>query len=117
MSRRRKGRAGKKAQRREAGLQAQRHLGGLLTSPSDHPEEVLSSAAVHVIKTSRRHRLPLPSSVKELVCRKCWAHQAHSSTFRVRIKHGQRLKTCLKCGSIRRFGGGPKHHRRQHRGA
>ena len=33
-----------------------------------------------------------------------------------RIKAGQRIKTCLKCGSIRRFGGGPKHHRIQRGG-
>jgi RNase P subunit RPR2 len=31
----------------------------------------------------------------------------------VRIKHGQRIITCLECSSIRRFGGGPKSHRRQ----
>ena len=89
---------------------------GVLKTPRDHPSMVLDAAAVHLVKTSRRHRLPIPSEGKETVCRKCWAHHVHSSRFRVRIKHGQRIKTCLKCGSVRRFGGGPKHHRHNNQG-
>jgi RNase P subunit RPR2 len=47
------------------------------------------------------------------VCRKCHAPHRFGENARVRIKHGQRIITCLECSSIRRFGGGPKSHRRQ----
>ena len=113
--RRRNARASKKANRRQSAQNAQNHLAGILSNPRSHPAPVLDTAAVHLVKTSRRHRLPLPPAAKETVCRKCWSHHVHSTRFRVRIKHGQRIKTCLKCGSVRRFGGGPKHHRHQPR--
>ena len=116
MGRRRNTRSSKKHQRRLAGLEAQRHLGSIMKSPDHHHPRVVEAAAVHLIKTSQRHRLPVPRSVSDRVCRKCWAPHVDSSTFRVRIKAGQRIKTCLKCGSIRRFGGGPKHHRIQRGG-
>ena len=116
MGRRKNMRSAKKKQRRVAGLEAQRHLAGILESPHVHHPEVVDAAAVHLIKTSRRHRLSLPRPVNEFVCRKCWSAHVQSSTFRVRIKDGQRIKTCLKCGSVRRFGGGPKHHKSQRRG-
>ncbi|MEC7443666.1 MAG: hypothetical protein VX996_01630, partial [Candidatus Thermoplasmatota archaeon] len=72
MGRRRNGRSSKKAQRRAAGLRAQAHLAGLLAAPSRHHPDVVESAAVHLVKTSRRHRLALPATVSERVCRKCW---------------------------------------------
>ena len=117
MGRRRNTRSSKKNQRRLAGLEAQRHLGSIMASPDHHHPLVVKSAAIHLIKTSQRHRLPVPREVSDRVCRKCWCLHVDSGSFRVRIKAGQRIKTCLKCGSIRRFGGGPKHHRHQHRGA
>lgn len=116
MGRRKNTRSTKKKQRRAAGMEAQRHLAGILTSPDGYHPAVVNAAAVHLIKTSQRHRLSLPRPANDLVCRKCWSPHVQSSSFRVRIKHGQRIKTCLKCGSIRRFGGGPKHHRVKQRG-
>lgn len=110
VGRRRRGRSNKE-QRRIRAADAQRHLSTILQEPEAYPEGVVESAAVHLVKTSRRHRLPLPTNSRELVCRACWAQHVTSSHFRVRIKHGQRIKTCLKCGTVRRFGGGPKHHR------
>jgi RNase P subunit RPR2 len=109
MGRRRK-RSNAVNRQRQAGV-AQRHFDSVLASPEDHSEVVLSSAAVHLMKTSQRHRLSLSNTGRERVCRKCWAHQATSHRFRVRIKAGMRVKTCLTCGTVRRFGGGPKHHR------
>jgi ribonuclease P protein subunit RPR2 len=110
MGRRRNSRS-KKAQRVLVAREAQSHLSAILLNPSDYPSEVVDSAAVHLVKTSQRHRLTLPSEARELVCRKCWSSHADGMGFRIRIKHGQRIKTCLKCGSVRRYGGGPKHHR------
>ena len=115
MGRRKNMRSSKKKRRRAAGMEAQQHLAGILESPHEHHPEVVDAAAVHLIKTSQRHRLAIPRSVHDKVCRKCWSAHVQSTTFRVRIKDGQRIKTCLKCGSIRRFGGGPKYHR-IHRG-
>ena len=116
MGRRKNMRSSKKKRRRAAGLEAQRHLADILESPQEHHPEVVDAAAVHLIKTSQRHRLSIPRSVHDKVCRKCWSAHVQSTTFRVRIKDGQRIKTCLKCGSIRRFGGGPKYHRVHRRG-
>ena len=115
MGRRKNMRSSKKMRRRAAGMEAQRHLSAILESPYTHHPEVVDAAAVHLIKTSQRHRLSIPRTVHDMVCRKCWSAHVQSTTFRVRIKDGQRIKTCLKCGSIRRFGGGPKYHRRSHR--
>ncbi|MGB0236273.1 MAG: hypothetical protein ACPHF0_04935 [Poseidonia sp.] len=116
MGRNKNSRSAKKKRRRAAGLEAQRHLSGILQTPQRHHPEVVNAAAVHLVKTSQRHRLSIPRPVNDLVCRKCWSAHVQSTTFRVRIKDGQRIKTCLKCGSIRRFGGGPKYHRTQRGG-
>jgi RNase P subunit RPR2 len=101
-----------KHERHARALAAQRHLTEIMLHPELHPKEVVESAAVHLMKTSRRHRLYLPPQGRELVCRACWANHVYSSQFRVRIKAGQRIKTCLVCNSVRRFGAGPKAHRR-----
>ncbi|HJM54835.1 MAG TPA: hypothetical protein QGI72_01165 [Poseidonia sp.] len=90
---------------------AQQHLIGILAKPQGHELEVVDSAAVHLMKISRRHRLSLPPESRHLVCRKCWTSHSISGRVRVRIRAGQRTTTCLKCGSIRRYGGGPKFHR------
>lgn len=93
--------------------QAQAHLTKVLKTPQLYPRQVIESAAVHLVKTSRRHRLRLDKEGREMVCRSCWANHVYASQFRVRIKAGQRVKTCLVCGTVRRFGGGPKHHRKR----
>ena len=98
-------------QRGEKAREAQSHLTAILMSPLDHPRDVVESAAVHLSKVSQRHRLSLPSNVQSRVCRKCWGSNSFTSQFRVRIKAGQRIHTCLRCGTIRRYGAGPKAHR------
>lgn len=102
-----------KQERKAKAQNAQTHLTEVLKEPHRYPREVIESAAVHLVKTSRRHRLRLSPEGRERVCRSCWANHVYASQFRVRIKAGQRVKTCLACGTIRRFGGGPKHHRKQ----
>ena len=71
MGRRKNMRSSKKKRRRAAGLEAQRHLAGILESPQEHHSDVVDAAAVHLIKTSQRHRLSIPRSVHDKVCRKC----------------------------------------------
>ena len=102
---------GSRQQREQKALLAQSHLTSILLNPAEHPRDVVESAAVHLSKVSQRHRLTLPPRVRARVCRKCWASHSSTSQFRVRIKAGQRLHTCLRCGYIRRYGAGPKAHR------
>lgn len=99
--------------RQKQALGAQHHLIGLLEGHQHLPVELIDSAAVHLMKITRRHRLRLPSTHRHLVCRACWAPHTRSTNVRVRIKAGQRLTTCMVCGDLRRYGGGPKAHRQQ----
>lgn len=110
MGRRRRSKRG--GDRRRLALEAQAHLLGLMERSHELPETLVHSSAVHLMKVSQRHRLPLPASHRHLVCRKCWAPHSISSNVRVRIHGGQRIATCLVCSNVRRFGGGPKAHRR-----
>lgn len=114
MGRRRNARS-KKKNRKERALAVQTHLVEVLRDSPKGPPVLAERAAVHLVKSSKRHRLPLPKDAKELVCRKCWSHHVHADAFRVRIKAGQRIKTCLTCGTVRRYGGGPGFHRRAQR--
>ncbi|MCH1541224.1 MAG: hypothetical protein L7S56_07340 [Candidatus Poseidonia sp.] len=112
MSRRRKARSSRK-NRQASGENAQQQLINILRQPNQHPMAVVDSAAVHLAKTSRRHRLGLPRDAKSLLCRKCWSAHSLPGRVRVRVHAGQAVMTCLVCHSIRRVGGGPKHHRTQ----
>lgn len=109
----RRGRQKKGQQRRAQAQESQERLIGILENTTDPNERLLRSSARHLIKISRRHRLPVPSEARHLVCRKCHAPHRFGENARVRIKHGQRIITCLECSSVRRFGGGPKSHRRR----
>lgn len=109
MGRRRQSKRGQS--RKKQAKQAQQHLLNLLESHQELPEELVDSAAVHLMKITRRHRLRIPVTHRHLVCRACWAPHTRSANLRVRIKHGQRIATCTVCGDLRRQGGGPKSHR------
>ena len=108
---RNKGRAKAKRQRREKALDAQNHLSSVM---SDVPMPMIArrNAAKHLVRTSRRNRLPLPITQRHWICRGCTAILIPGVSARVRIRDGQRITTCLDCGRIRRLGGGPKYHRR-----
>jgi ribonuclease P protein subunit RPR2 len=108
---RRSGRAKAKRLRQEKALDAQIHLSGLISNPSN-TMELRKNAARHLVKTSRRHRLPLPVQQRHWICRGCTTPLIPGTTSRTRIREGQRITTCLECGRIRRFGGGPGYHRR-----
>ena len=107
---RKRGRAKAKGQRRENALEAQRYLSSVISDVSI-PMIARKNAAKHLVKTSSRNRLPLPVSHKHWICRGCSELLIPGKTSRVRIRDGQRIITCLPCGRVRRFGGGPKSHR------
>ena len=67
------------------------------------------NAAKHLVKTSKRNRLPLPINQRHWVCRECTQLLIPGENSRVRIRNGQRIITCLTCGKVRRFGGGQNH--------
>ena len=100
-----------KIKRRESALAAQEHLSKVISDVS-MPMIARVNAAKHLVKTSKRNRLPLPINQKHWICRGCTELMIPGNNSRVRIKDGQRIITCLICGRIRRFGGGPKSHRR-----
>ena len=108
---RNKARAKAKRLRREKALGAQDHLASVMSDVS-MPMIARRNAAKHLVRTSRRNRLPLPQSQRHWVCRGCTSILIPGISARVRIRDGQRTTTCLDCGRIRRLGGGPKYHRR-----
>ena len=105
------GRAKAKLQRRKNAKKSQEHLSSIITDVS-MPMLARRGAAKHLVKTSSRNGLPLPSKQRHWICRGCTAPLLPGVTARVRIKAGQRITTCLECGNVRRLGGGPGHHRR-----
>ena len=107
---RNKGRSKAKRQRIESALAAQSHLSSVMSDAS-MPMIARVNAAKHLVKTSKRNRLPLPISQRHWVCRECTQLLIPGENSRVRIRNGQRIITCLTCGKVRRFGGGPKSHR------
>ena len=107
---RRRSRSSAKKQRRESALEAQTHLASIISNVS-MPMIARSNAAKHLVKTSTRNRLPLPISQRHWICRNCTSLLIPGKSAKVRIRDGQRITTCLECGVIRRFGGGPKFNR------
>lgn len=107
--RRRKG----KVDRRQAAMNSQLELVELILGRNEHDDVVVQSSIRHLVRISMRHRLPVPESVRHLYCKTCLIPFIHGENVRTRISGGQRIVTCLSCANIRRFGGGPKFHRKQ----
>ena len=107
MSRRR---ANKKSRHRQA-LESQNHLAMVITDGSNDLR-IRQSAAQHMIKISTRHNLSLPEEIRQWLCKGCHQALIPPLSARVRIRGGMRCITCLSCAEVRRYGAGPKHHRR-----
>ena len=107
--RRRKG----KVDRRQAAMNSQSHLVERIVERKEKDGMLVQSSIRHLVRISRRHRLPVPESVRHLYCKKCLVPFIHGENVRTRIRAGQRIVTCLSCAHIRRFGGGPKFHRKK----
>ncbi|MEJ6563706.1 MAG: hypothetical protein QNL85_08410 [Euryarchaeota archaeon] len=99
-------------QRRAMAQEGQEHLIALLNDPKGADERLLRSSADHLVRLSRRHRMTVPAKARHLFCRKCRTPHRFGINARVRINGGQRIITCLECTNVRRFGGGPKAHRK-----
>lgn len=106
-----RGSSSHKKNRRAAALNNQLELVKIIESNLNGDLDLLSNSMNHMLLLNRKHRLNLRSSLKTFVCRGC-SNPLISSNSRVRIKYGQVVKTCLSCGYVRRFGGGPKYHRK-----
>ncbi|RJU90276.1 MAG: hypothetical protein DWC08_07510 [Candidatus Poseidoniales archaeon] len=109
-SRNRKSRTDRRS-RQERARQSQQQLIEIIKSDTPNRRFLIDSTIRHLVKVSSRHRLQVPSEARMYFCRKCRTPFQYGENVRVRIKHGQRIVTCLSCSHTRRFGGGPKYHR------
>jgi len=101
-----------KLNRRELAKVSQLRLINILENPTVHHRNVVQSSVLHLVKISQRHRIPVPSRARHLFCRQCLVPSLYGVNTRVRIRAGQRTVTCMDCSSVRRYGGGPKSHRK-----
>ena len=72
------------------------------------PVNSLRNSRTRLLSSSNHLEAP-PSSTaggQGLVCRKCWSAHHPSTSLSCANEAGQRIKTCLSCGTVRRFGGG-----------
>ena len=112
MSSRNKRRRKGQIDRREFARTSQVRLIKILENPSQYDPKVVQSSVHHLVKISKRHRIPIPLRARYLFCRRCLTPYQYGENVRVRIRAGQRTVTCMECSSVRRYGGGPKSHRK-----
>ena len=112
MSSRKNRRRKDKIDRREFARASQVRLIKILENPMQYHPKVVQSSVLHLVKISQRHRIPIPLRARHLFCRKCLSPYQYGENARVRIRAGQRTVTCMECSSVRRYGGGPKYHRK-----
>ena len=93
-----------------------RELQKILINPCNHSEELLNSTSLHIRKISMKSKVPLDKSTKLLICKGCFRALLPYKDTRVRVRDGMLITTCLKCGTIRRNGGGPKFHKINRKG-
>ena len=89
--------------RKSHAIWSQTQLLSLLKKPSQFTPEQRSRFALHLVKISRRHRIRLPSEVREIVCRTCNTLLIYGDNATIRFRNGQRIQTCLSCTSVRRI--------------
>ena len=82
---------------------SQTQLLSLLKDASTYTPEQRSRFAVHLVKVSRRHRIRLPSEVREIFCRTCNTLLRYGDNASIRFRNGQKIQTCFSCNSIRRI--------------
>ena len=64
---------------------------------------------------SMRLNLKTLGEHRDEFCRKCFAPFVRSSDFRVRLRHGRKILTCLRCGAVFRRNYGRKRQRADRR--
>lgn len=53
-------------------------------------------------KVGMRYNVRIPREYRELYCRRCSAHWIEGRSVRTRIRRSGRVRTCLRCGWVRR---------------
>lgn len=53
-------------------------------------------------RVGMRYNVRLPIEYRENYCRRCSAHWVEGRTVRTRLRQGRRVRTCLRCGWVRR---------------
>ncbi|MEM0129139.1 MAG: ribonuclease P [Thermoplasmata archaeon] len=59
----------------------------------------------------RRYNVRIPPELKERFCPGCLAYWSEGRTVRTRLRRTGRVRTCLRCGRIRRIRWGPHRER------
>ena len=97
------------AQRRDKGAErriAAARIDRLLAAARDEalgPDADLADRyAVLARRIAMRYQLPLRRDQKAQVCRACSAYQVPGVTSRTRFRRGRLVRTCLRCGRVRR---------------
>ena len=88
--------------RKEHAIWSQNQLLGLLKNPTQFTPAQRSRFALHLVKVSRRHRIRLPSEVREIMCRTCNSLLRYGDNATIRFRNGHKIQTCLSCTSVRR---------------
>ena len=89
--------------RKEHAIWSQHQLLTLIKNSSNYTFEQRSRFALHLVKISRRHRIRLPSEVREIICRTCNTLLRYGDNATIRFRNGHKIQTCLSCTSIRRI--------------
>ena len=89
--------------RKSHAIWTQTQLLSLLKKPSQFTPEQRSRFALHLLKVSRRHRIRLPSEVREIMCRACNTLLRYGENATIRFRNGHKIQTCLSCTSVRRI--------------
>ena len=89
-------------ERKKRAIEAQTMLIQAMERHSGIDDELPNNVALQRWKIGQRHKVGIPESHRDMICRKCQSMLISSRSVRVRIRNGIRTSTCLKCGSIRR---------------
>ena len=106
MARQRRKFARQKQERQESARMAQEMLISTLENKLVAEAEFSDKIAAQIWKIGQRHKVGVPNSHRHSICRKCKSLLLSSDSVRVRIRNGNIIATCLRCGAIRRKIGG-----------
>ena len=102
MARQRRKFARQKKERQERARLAQEMLLSILKNERVADAEFSDKIAAQIWKIGQRHKVGIPDSHRHSICRKCKSLLLSSDSVRVRIRNGNIIATCLRCGAIRR---------------
>jgi RNase P subunit RPR2 len=92
------------AQRKKRALEASANLSEILSKPWNHSNRIVDAAALQMWRIGTRHQIGLHPEQRIWICRGCHTLLRPGITARIRIQHGRRITTCLRCNRISRRG-------------